>query len=655
MASLEGRRPKRVRVKLRWRRLRRSFWFVTFSLLAVVSSILPAIGGSPKPTAVMSSIFFAVAGAFAITLWPERRRERLVWVSLEIFGAAVLLRALPFDIAAAVSDALITLAMVLLVAYLCAGAILSVPVRLEKLRHWWPHIVERANRISEAREASLPRVAIIVALAIGLFFSLPRPGAQTWSLLGSSTGSPVWNAHVISSNLVVSSHGLLDSLIVSGRGRASPVAIPDAPILDALKFLHPGALNGPFIVNFVALIGLFGLLVAGVLFVDNFCANRYAGAGALLLFATLPLSFSARFAAPLDLIVPVALCAYIIARPGQQVLAAVIAFLAGFTNVASGYELAVMLIALRVAGYGPGSFTWLLAALAALGSVVFAGAVQGLAPTVSLTQNWWFADQLSRIFWTEHLTIAPGWVILAALLVAFGIKQMIADRARRPLTFAATLAGLGLVLAVPTHLGGVPIVSAAKILQILPLGWPSARMLELALFALTIPIAFSFRSVIGFVAATKPELLRVAPWIAVFWVSWLLHPKPVAIAIPNESPNTTLVEFPIAEGGSPAGISYADELLARGLRIVQPLVYVEGSPLSTTDQIGAGPTDHTMHKLGVRVAVVRGDLYANPRLRTVEPQLYDAKASEVPQLTRNANYKLAQFAEETDVYWVNPR
>ncbi|PZR59021.1 MAG: hypothetical protein DLM50_01960 [Candidatus Meridianibacter frigidus] len=644
----------RRRFSLRWPWPKRSFWVVFFSLLGVLSSLVPQIGGTPKPTAVLSSLFFAAAGALAVAMWPMLQ-ELLLWFALAIFGAAVLLRVITSDVASAISDGLITLAIVYVAAYLCAAPILTVPARLEKLRGWWPRLVLIPVRPSHVVALSLPRAAVAAALTIGILFVIPRGAAQTWSLMGVSTGSPVWNAHVIASNLSVSGRALLDPLIVSSAGNASPVSIPESPVLNALKFLHPGALNGPFVVNLLTLIGLFGLLVAGTRFVDNFCNNCYASAASLLLFATLPLGYNLRFAAPLDLIVPVALCAYVIWQPRQRAVAAAVALLAGFTNVASGYELAIMLLALRIAGYGPGLFTWLLAALGALGSIIFGAAIQGIAPAVSLTQSWWFADELSRIFWTEHVAVAPGWVIFATLLGALGVREMIAERMVRPLTLVGALAGLGILFAVPTHLGGVPIVSPARILQVLPLGWPSARMLELALFASTIPIAFGFRTLVDFIASRKPELLRITPWLAVLWIAWLINPKAVSITIPIEPPNTTMAEFPIAEGGSPIGIGYADELLARGLRIVQPLVFVDGSPLSAGDLAGTGATDDNMRKLGVGIAVVRKDLYASPRLRTVEPQIYDSKAFEIPRLARNTNYKLAQFAGDADVYHLNSR
>jgi len=653
MASLRDWLARRRRA-LRLRRPSRAFWFGFFALLAVAGFLVQPSAGSAGLADTVTTFFLAAAAVLAIAMWHERA-ERALWCALVLFIAGVLIRVPPFGVAEAASDGLIVLAVMLVVVYLCAPAVARIPNELRGIPDRARQLFNAGKRLGEQPSHPIPRAAIILALAVSLFFAFQRPGAQSWSLVGSPRGNVVWNAHVIGSNLTVQGRALLDPSIASVNGAATRVAIVDVPILDALKFAHSGELSGPTIVNLAALLGLWGLLLGGMFFVGNFCESRYAAAGAMLVFFALPLSFGIRFDAPFDLLVPVVFCAYMLSAQRPAIVLAAFALGAGLTNTASGYELAVLLIALRLSGYARSGFTWVLAALGALGSAIFALATGALAPNVSLAQAWWSTDQLPRIFRTEGFEVSVGWTIIALVLVVFGIKRMVEERAYRPLQFAATLAGLGLLFAIPTHLGGVPIISLARILQILPLGWPSARMLELAIFALTIPIAFSLKVALDFVSTRVPMLVRVVPWVALGWLCFVLYPKPVPIAIPNQARGTTVVEFPIAEAGSVAGIAYADDLLVRGQRIVQPIVFVESGPLSVSDEPGVGRTQERLRRNGVSFVVMRGDLYETPSLRTVEPQVYDAKAFTEPHLQRNADYQLAEFAGAIDVYRLNPR
>jgi len=111
---------------------------------------------------------------------------------------------------------------------------------------------------------------------------------------------------------------------------------------------------------------------------------------------------------------------------------------------------------------------------------------------------------------------------------------------------------------------------------------------------------------------------------------------------------TDALSFPVAEAGSRAGIMYAEDLFAVGARIVQPLVFLNlSSPLGPQNTPMGKDTTNAMQSAGVQLVILRPDLYAKPRLRTVEPQLYDEQSIILPAVSApSARWKVLTLASK---------
>jgi len=109
--------------------------------------------------------------------------------------------------------------------------------------------------------------------------------------------------------------------------------------------------------------------------------------------------------------------------------------------------------------------------------------MRGSAPDVPLAQAWWTSEQLPRIFWTEHIGMPWLAIAVSGVLIAYGIFVLLRAGHLGALRASAALVVLAGFFAIPTHMGGIPLLSPPALLGFLPLGFPSARMLELVVFA----------------------------------------------------------------------------------------------------------------------------------------------------------------------------
>lgn len=586
-------------------------------------------------------------------------RARLLTSALICVGVGIALRAIVSPAVQVAADSLIALSMTVIAAYLIGPPLVRLAIRSRQVAGETVEVFarpasgapagneDRPNlRTANAAKTPLDGWLPFLVAAVGILALLFLPPQR---FVGAESASLQWNAHVLGSDLLRSSLHLQDASIRLGAGSGAQVNIPDSLALSALKMLFPRAWP-PFFSNVVVLFGIGLFLLSSVLFLERLSFGRAASLAATILFLLLPVGLPIRFAAPLDLsIALLAVLALMSSRAAPRLYLSA-AFLCGFCNTASGYEYAVLLFVLGAFKVVPkGRYGWAVA-LGVAGSLVASSILRWMAPAASLREAWWYAAELQRIVWAEDLRIWVVVILAFAILAAAGIYAMTRRRVVPLLWTTVTLALGAAILAVPTHLGGIPILSPADLLWIIaPQGWPTARLLELAAFALTIPVAFAASLIFERFAGRRPSLNPAVAWIGAAIVFGLSFPQSPGSALPIVAPNTAIVEFPIAEAGSRAGVIYAQELLAAKARVLQPLVFLDlPSALSVQSSPSQNETLKIMQRAGVQLVVVRPDFYAEPRWRTVEPQLYDASFFVEPALVAKPPYLWKVFTPASE-------
>jgi len=478
---------------------------------------------------------------------------------------------------------------------------------------------------------------IVAAIAVIALF------AGAGRILGAESASLQWNMHLLTTHMVRAGSRLSDPTVVIG-GAASSVAFADSLLLSVLKLLIPGAWP-PFFGNIITLLSVALLLYAGVGFLQALGLGRSDAVVAIVLFALLPVGLQIRFAAPFDL--SVALLAVLLALSERASTASIltIAFVVGLVNTANGYEYAALVLGLRFCNLTPpirraAFFVW-SAVVAVAGSIVASALLHALSPATSLREIWWFTEEIPRIVWAESLPL--WWLGIAAFIIlsAGGLYGMVRQRAPL-LHFTLGLAIGSLILALPTRLGGIPLVSPADLLRIVaPQGWPSARFIELLAFALTIPVAYAVSIL---VPERRPSYAIAVNWVAAVVLFIVCVPSLPPTVLPSAAQNAAVVEFPIAEAHSRAGVMYAEDLLAAKAHIVQPLPFLDApSPLL----LETSPTDaaavKAMRDAGVRLILLREDIYAKPAWRTVGPHLPDPALSAIPNIDAPYPWKVITY------------
>ncbi|HVS46310.1 MAG TPA: hypothetical protein VMS32_06540 [Verrucomicrobiae bacterium] len=488
--------------------------------------------------------------------------------------------------------------------------------------------------------------SLLVAAASGLF--------THWRLTGAGIGAPIWNVHILNAGLQRIGMRLSDASILTPTGTAAFVAIPDAPIFDLLKLLHPAALNGVAISN-VASVGCVWLFIGGVtLLLETWLPNRYACASAALLFLLQPLGYSLRIGAPFDLLVPIFVLVLAVREKVSNPVLIGAALLSGLFNVAGGYELALLVTLMWSFGYlKNGRLVGGIAAAGVISSVAFSEMVHSMAPTIALGEAWWNSDALTHLFGTGALSAPFLGIALATITSIAGIVLMTNLRRARDLWFAIALFAVSAVLAIPPHLGGVPLLLPGHVLdRITPLGWPTARFFELSVFALTIPMSFAAAALLRFlwIVFKDPRPFTIARWVVLVALFLTLVPRTVDTTFPPTPRGARVVIFPIAQAGSLASVMEADALLQSEAQILQPIPFIDGSAFAQGEVPDASTTVAKLRRLRVQRVVIVYGLYRGPQSLSVSPGLYDPRDYIEPALGSNPNFRIQLVAENSEVY-----
>lgn len=605
-------------------------------VLAVLASTQNLTVGLPQSALLLGLALIAVR-------FFREDRAGLVKSALICLGLGITLRIFNNPIAQVVSDSVIAVSMTVVAVYLIGPPLVRFVIRSRLMLREATNLLVRttsaAPESAGSADSAVVRISIPFVVAAAAILLILIAGPQR--LVGAESAQLQWNAHIITSHLVREATHLKDPSIGLSGTSGVFVTVPDSLLLSGLKLVYPYAW-AQSVANRGALFG-FGLFVlAAVLFLEKLSLGRAEAIAATVLFLLLPVGLEPRFAAPLDLSIPLLTATLLMSVRADPRLYLSAAFLNGFCNSANGYEFAVLVLVLRAFKLMPRPLTALAAALSVAGSLIASWLLHSMAPAASLREAWWFAQEIPRIAWAENLSAGVIAIVVFAILAAIGAYAMARRRALPLLWSTLTLALSAAILAIPTRLGGIPIVSPADVLRILaPAGWPTARFLELAAFALTIPVAYAASAIFHMYSLRRTRYSLIVAWISAAIIFVLCFPQSRAGVLPNVAAGTSIVEFPIAEAGSRAGIIYAQELLAAKARIVQPLIFLDlPSPLAVPSSPAQSSTIKTMQNLGVQLVVLRPELYAKPRLRTAEPELYDASASVEPGLGQPYPFKV---------------
>ncbi len=492
-------------------------------------------------------------------------------------------------------------------------------------------------------------VSLIIAAASGLLGS-------PWHLTGSGIGSSIWNAHYLGAALQRAGNRLADGSIVGTGGLPAYIAIPDVPVLDAVKFLHPTAMGGVALTNIISVLCTWSFLLGATLLLETWNPNRYACALAGLLFLLQPLGYSIRIGAPFDLLASIFILVLAVRRNVPAIVLIGAAFLSGFLNIASGYELAVLAVLMWAFGYiKSGTLAVSIAAAGIASSILFADLIHAMAPAINLREVWWSSGELGRMLRTGEVSyfyLGVGLVVVAAI---GGIVRMVRLGVIRELSFVIALFVTGGILAIPSRLGGVPLLLPSDLLdRITPMGWPSARLFELCIFALAIPMSFAAAAVLDFlwVALRRPRPLRALGWLLSALVLVAMLPRATQFVVPPTPPGASTVIFPIAEAGSNASLLESGALLQNAARILQPMPYVNVSPFYPGEAPNSPATIAKLRRFGVHTVVVLYFLYAEPDRLSVAPGLFDPRDYVEPALASNPNFQIQEVGANTEVYEV---
>lgn len=495
-------------------------------------------------------------------------------------------------------------------------------------------------------------VAIAAVLACVVLGTGAARGAEGWRLVGGPDGAAAWNAAFLEASLQRDGAHVRDAAIATADNAPPRVGVADSPVFTAAKLAVPGRWFGPEIANLLAVLNLAALLVCAVLFVAALAGT--AGGAAIAVVVALALSPLLRqvgATAPFDLWPALAVMTLALRRPSPFLIAA--AAVLGLLNVAGGYELAVLALGLGLAGRLPGRQAWALGAAGVAGSVAGGFLSGALAPDATTLSVWWSSNALTRL--TRGSGIGWPWVVaalaLAALVAGWFWALKGRDRAARDAGIAAIVAG---VLAMPALLGGVPLLVPARLLDAVALGWPTARILTLAIVLLAVPVAVGLRMAGGRAAGARAALRAIA-FTAVAVVGFVAaRPASPSVILPPIPAGSDVVELPLAESGSRASFIFADDLLERGARISQPLPYISAPALLPGDGNADLVVDMLRRRPQPAFVAVRLDIYADPALRFAEPTVIDAADYAIPNLSDDPHATLSSLTDQARVYQVVP-
>jgi hypothetical protein len=487
--------------------------------------------------------------------------------------------------------------------------------------------------------------AVLLVVLIG---GVSARGPAGWKLVGGPDGAAVWNASFLETAMQRDAGHLRDPEVATADGSPPRVGIADSPLLIAAKLVFPARWSGPEIANLLAVLDLTALLCAAVWFVAALAGTSGGAAIAIVLaVAVSPLLRQVGATAPFDLWPALAVATLAMRGPSRPLVAVGVAL--GLLNVAGGYELAVLALGLGLAGRLAPRFAWAIGAAGATGSLVGGFISRALAPDATTLAIWWSSNTCA------HLIVASGIVwpwalaLLALAIVCAGWYWSLRkrDRAVRDAGIAVVAAG---VLAIPGLLGGVPLLVPTRLLDMLPMGWPSARILAVAIVLLVVPVAAAIRLVVGRADGLRPPLRALAFLALVVAGLTIGRPTAVDLMLPLIPVGSDAVELPIAESGSRASFMFTDELLERGARISQPIPYVAVPTLLPGDD----SVDHAIALLrkarGPAFVVVRLDVYADPAQRFAQPTVIDAADYAVPGISSNFHATLTSLTDQARVY-----
>jgi hypothetical protein len=134
----------------------------------------------------------------------------------------------------------------------------------------------------------------------------------------------------------------------------------------------------------------------------------------------------------------------------------------------------------------------------------------------------------------------------------------------------------------------------------------------------------------------------------------MARPAVPDVILPEIPPRSSAVELPLAEFGSRGSFLFADDLLERGARILQPVPYVSAPALLPGDGSADVAIDVLRKRPSPAFVVVRVDVYADPALRFAQPTVIDAADYAVPNLSDDPRVTLSSLTDEARVYQVTP-
>ncbi len=619
----------------------------------LLASALAASVALAIPIGIVQTLAASVLFVIFLWLWwCERAGRNAVAVAVGLAAAGLLVGALPFDPTRAFADGLITCAIVVVVVTLIGD---RVAVRgFEPSARWSLgraelELRERIARVDEATWRRLPVIAAVVlgVLALGLG-SLSARGGDGWKLAGSSDGATVWNAAFLAAPLHRDGAHLVDDAIVAGAGAAPRVGVADSPLLTALKLAVPAAWRGPEAINLLDVLDLAAVVFCAVWLVATLAGST--GAAAVAVLAALvcaPVLQQTAVAAPFDLWPALLLATLALVRPGPLLLVGAAA--CGFLNVSGGYELAVLAAGLAAAGRLPAARALRLGVLGVASSLAGAALSRLLAPDATTFALWWTSNEAARV--ARATGVSWPWALVGLGALALLAGWVLAVRARAPIAGQAGLATLvAAVFAVPGLLGGVPLLVPARLLDTIPLGWPSLRILAVGLVLLAVPLAGSLRPFFEREASLRAPLRALAVVALALCTFAMLTPRRPPATLAATPSGAVIAELPIAEAGSRASVTFADELLERDAFIVQPIPYVSARPPLDAGR-SAEDVIRTLGGLhGERFVVVRHDVYADPAQRYAQPTVIEAADFAVPDLARDSRLTLATLTENAEIY-----
>lgn len=626
------------------------------------------VGGSVtllfEPTqGLVSSLFFI---AFALLLLRRYRAPSNAALPLGIALAAggLALGSVPFDIVRVLADGLVAAAFVIVVTvlfrYATEGrnapaldrtalrrAVTAAPAGIAPALR---ALLLRFDRTTWARAwkaVAVVAVLLCVAAAAGV-----ARGQDGWRIVGGPDGAAVWNAAFLDAPLVRDGRYLRDAAIATQDGHAPRAGVADSPLLTAAKLAAPGHWPGVEIGNVLAVLDLAALLACALLFVAALSGTT-GGAAVAIVAAVLvtPLLRQDAATAPFDVWPALAVATAAIRRPSP--LLAVASAALGLLNVAGGYEFALLVLGLGLAGRLPARFVWTATIAGVVGSLVGALVSSALAPDATTLALYWSSNSLARLLRANGVSWpwAVGALALLVLVAAWAWSLAKRERGTRGTAAAAIVA---LVLAVPALLGGVPLLVPARLLDLLPLGWPTARILTLAIVLLAVPVALAGRALATRAAAVRDALRALALILLTATGCALALPSAPNVALPPIPPNGAAVELPVAESGSRASFVFADDLLERGARILQPVPYLAARTLLTGGESADSVIGLLRKQPPPAFLAIRLDVYTDPAQRFAEPTVIDAADYAIPVLGHEADARMTSLTDQARVYQLTP-